>query len=249
MRRALECFVMDGEMHVLYLFTPLQTNSPSDVSWPIFRDQIEDLDESGMRALRCVGVSPSMVNSLVNSGTTLKENTKEEMSRARTYRRAFAAFQLRDLCNEVPIQRISPRYSVPRGFVQNLAQTFHGFASGIIKFCERIGWGMLAAVLEHMVDRLRAGARADLLEMAQVHHVKSRMARILWENGFKSVRALAEADAGDLVPVMILAQGQTLRMQGEAREKLLSALRQKAEVIVGSADKLWRREQLVETEE
>jgi hypothetical protein len=78
MRRALECFVLDGEMYVFYLFTPLQTNSLSDVSWSIFRDQMEDLDESGMRALRCVGISPSMVNSLVNSGTTLKENTRDE---------------------------------------------------------------------------------------------------------------------------------------------------------------------------
>jgi hypothetical protein len=48
---------------------------------------------------------------------------------------------------------------------------------------------------------------------------------------------------------MMLAQSQTLRMQGEAQEKLLSALRQKAELIVGSADKLWRRQQLVEMEE
>lgn len=249
MRRALESFVMDGEMHIFYLFTPVQTTTLSDISWLIFRDQMEDLDESGMRALRCIGVNPALVNSLVNSGTTLKEDTPEEISRARTYRRAFAAFQLRDLCNEIPIHKVSARYSVPRGFVQNLAQTCHGFAAGMIKFCQRMGWGMLAAVLEHMVDRLRAGARADLLEMAQVTHVKSRMARILWENGFKSVRALAEAEPKDLVPVMMLAQSSKLRTQGEARDRLISALREKAEVIIGSANRLWQRQQLAEIEE
>jgi replicative superfamily II helicase len=249
MRRALESFVMDGEMHIFYLFTPVQTASLAEISWPIFRDQMEDLDESGMRALRCVGISPSLVNNLVNSGTTLKESTPAEISKARTYRRAFAAFQLRDLCNEIPIHQISSRYAVPRGFVQNLAQTCHGFAAGMIKFCQRMGWGMLAAVLEHMVDRLRAGARIDLLEMAQVTHVKSRMARILWENGFKSVRSLAEAEPDDLVPVMMLAQSRNLRMQGEARTKLVAVLKQKAEVIIGSANRLWTRQQLVETEE
>ena len=249
MRRALECFVMDGEMHIFYLFTPVQTTSLGDISWPVFRDQMEKLEESGKRALRCVGVSPSLVNSLVNSGTTLKENTPDEISRARTYRRAFAAFQLRDLCNEVPIHKISSRYSVPRGFVQNLAQTCHGFAAGMIRFCQRMGWGMLAAVLEHMVNRLRAGARADLLEMAQVTHVKSRMARILWENGFKSVRSLAEAEPKDLVPVMMLAQSRKLRMQGVARDKLMLALKHKAEVMVGSANRLWEKQQLVEIEE
>lgn len=249
MRRALESFVMDGDMHVFYLFTPLQTTSLTDISWPLFRDQMEELDESGLRALRCIGIRPSLVNNLVNSGTTLKEVTAEEIDRARTYRRAFAAFQLRDLCNEVPIHHISTRYRVPRGSVQNLAQTCHGFAAGMIKFCERMGWGMLAAVLEHMIDRLRAGARADLLEMAQVTHVKSRMARILWENGFKSVRGLAEAEAKDLVPVMMLAQSSRLRMQGESREKLVSALRGKAEVMVASANRLWQRQQLLELEE
>lgn len=249
MRRALESFVMDGEMHIFYLFTPVQTTALGDISWPVFRDQMEDLDESGMRALRCVGIKPSLVNSLVNSGTTLKENTEDEINRARTYRRAFAAFQLRDLCNETPIHMISSRYSVPRGSVENLAQTCHGFAAGMIKFCHRMGWGMLAAVLEHMVDRLRAGARADLLEMAQVTHVKSRMARILWENGFTSVRSLAEAESKDLVPVMMLAQSRRLRMEGEAREKLMAALGQKAEVMIKSANRLWERQQLVELEE
>lgn len=63
---------------------------------------------------------------------------------------------------------------------------------------------MLAVVLEHMRDRLQAGARDDLLEMAQVTHVKSWTARLLWENGFRSVRALADADAKDIVPVLIM---------------------------------------------
>lgn len=70
-----------------------------------------------------------------------------------------------------------------------------------------MGWDMLAVVLDHMRDRLQAGARADLLEMAQVTYVKSRTARLLWENGFKSLRALAEADPADLVPVLMMVCG------------------------------------------
>lgn len=63
---------------------------------------------------------------------------------------------------------------------------------------------MLAVVLEHMRDRLQAGARDDLLEMAQVAHVKSWTARLLWENGFRNVRALADADAKDILPVLMM---------------------------------------------
>jgi hypothetical protein len=67
-----------------------------------------------------------------------------------------------------------------------------------------MNWGMMAAVLDHMRDRLEAGARADLLEMAQVTFVKSWTARCLRENGFRNLRALAEADPKDLVPVLMM---------------------------------------------
>ena len=67
-----------------------------------------------------------------------------------------------------------------------------------------MGWGMLSSVLEHMSDRLKAGAKADLLELAQIPFVKSRTARVFWENGLKSLRAVAEAEPKDLVPVLLL---------------------------------------------
>lgn len=249
LRRALESFVMDGDMHIFYLFTPVQTVGLAEVCWLTFRKQLDSLDDSGMRALQLVGVSPALVNRLVNSGAQLKEKTAEEVRLARIYRRVYSAFQLRDLCNEVPVHEISAKYSVPRGQVQTLAQTCHGFAAGMVKFCERMDWGMLAAVLEHMLDRLRAGAKADLLEMAQVAFVKSRMARIFWENGLKSVRALGEADPATLVPIMMQAHGRRMKLDGEAAEKFQAKLLAQAEIIVSSAGRLWGKQQMVAWEE
>ncbi|KAG9770763.1 hypothetical protein KCU88_g6529, partial [Aureobasidium melanogenum] len=249
LRRALESFVMDGDLHIFYLFTPVQTSGLAQISWPTFRDELDALDESGLRAIRLIGISPALVNRLVNSGGKLKEDTPEEERLARVYRRVYSAFQLRDLCNEMPVHEVSVKFSVPRGHIQNLAQTCHGFAAGMIKFCERMGWGMLAAVLEHMLDRLRAGARADLIEMAQVAFVKSRMARIFWENGFKSIRALGEADPHTLVPVMMQAQARKMKLQGEAAEKFKAKLLARAEIIVNSANRLWERQQQVQWDE
>ena len=249
LRRALESFVMDGEMHIFYLFTPVQTAGLAEISWTTFRDQLEDLDDSGMRAIRLVGINPAFVNRLVNSGGELKENTAEEIRLTRVYRRTYSAFQLRDLCNEMPVHEVSLKYNVPRGQIQPLAQTCHGFAAGMIKFCERMEWGMLQAVLEHMLDRLRAGARSDLLEMAQVAFVKSRMARIFWENGFKSVRALAEADPQTLVPVMMQAQAKKMKLQGEAATKFKKKLLANAEIVVSSANRLWAKQQMLQWEE
>lgn len=87
----------------------------------------------------------------------MKETTPAEVEIARIYRRFYSALQLRDLCNEVPIFAVARKYDLPRGAVQSLAQTCHGFAAGMIKFCERMNWGALVAVLDHFSDRLKAG--------------------------------------------------------------------------------------------
>ncbi|KIV89160.1 hypothetical protein PV10_08751 [Exophiala mesophila] len=249
LQRAIESFVMDGDLHIIYLFTPVQTMGLAEISWVTFRNQLDLLDDSGLRAMRLIGVDPALVNRLVNSGGVLKENTPEEIRISRVYRRAYSAFQLRDLCNEMSVHRISKKYNVARGQVQTLSQTCHGFAAGMIKFCERMEWGMLGAVLEHMLDRLRAGARADLLEMAQVPFVKSRMARAFWENGFKTVAALSEADPAALVPVMMQAQGRRPYSDEEALENLKGKLLSKAEIIVRGATRIWERQQMAQWEE
>lgn len=62
-RRALHAFVMDGEMHVLYSFTPVQSFQ-TDVNWQIFQKEMESLDESGLRVMSFVGVKPTMINKL-----------------------------------------------------------------------------------------------------------------------------------------------------------------------------------------
>lgn len=48
------------------------------------------------------------------------------------------------------------------------------------------------------------GAKSDLLALAEITYVKSRTARIYWENGFRTVGAVAAADAKDLLPVLLM---------------------------------------------
>lgn len=64
LKRALEAFVMDGDMHVFYMFTPLQVAMNNPIDWQILRDQLDRLDESGLRALQLIGVQPGFVNTM-----------------------------------------------------------------------------------------------------------------------------------------------------------------------------------------
>jgi replicative superfamily II helicase len=140
MKKALQAFVLDGEMHVLYNFTPVQNLAGTIINWQMFGNEMDRLDESGLRVMGFLGLKPALVQRLRHSGG-LKETTPEEKELARRYRRFYLAFQLRDLCNEVPIHRVALKYEMPRGVVQNLAQTCQGFAAGMVKFCEHMGWG------------------------------------------------------------------------------------------------------------
>jgi hypothetical protein len=122
----------------------------------------------------------------------------------------------------MPIHAVAREYEIPRGTVHNLAQSCHRFAAGIVKFCERLEWSVLAVALDYMFDRLKAGmvagyfgvsagvnmapaTRLDLLSLAQVTFIKSRTARIFCDNGFVQERwAVPAASVDDLIPILLL---------------------------------------------
>ncbi|KAK7421969.1 hypothetical protein QQX98_001964 [Neonectria punicea] len=244
--RALQAFVMDGEMHILYTFTPVQVGAA--VNWQVFRNEMETLNESELRVLRLLGIKPTTILKLAQ-GASLRETTQQERDLARVHRRFYLALQLRDLCNEVPIHVVARKYDVPRGTVQNLSQTCQGFAAGMIKFCEQMDWGVMAAALDHFSHRLLAGARADLLALAQVTFIKSRTARVFWENGFRTIATIANADPMELLPVLMQAQPNKIRLKGKDNEKFEEKLLIKAKVISESANRLWRLQMQTELEE
>ncbi|KAM7219136.1 DNA polymerase theta [Rhypophila decipiens] len=248
LQSALKAFVLDGEMHVLYTFTPIPDLNTVSINWRIFWNEMEQLDESGLRVMKFLGLKPVQVNKMLH-GDTLKETTPEEKKTARRYHRFYLALQLRDLCNEVPIHRVAQKYDTPRGMVQNLAQTCQGSAAGMIKFCESMGWGAMAAALDHFSDRLKAGARSDLMALAKITFVKSRTARIFWDNGFKTVAAVANAEPQELLPILMQAQPNKVRLEARDEQKYKDKLLAKAKVICDSANRLWQLELRAEYEE
>ncbi|KAL1841295.1 hypothetical protein VTJ49DRAFT_7240 [Mycothermus thermophilus] len=245
LKRALQAIVLDGEMHVLYQFTPVQDLSEVTVDWSAFLNEVQQLDDSSHRVMSFLGLSPGVINSMALGGT-MSEATAEQRETVRRYHRFYLALQLRDLCNEVPVHRVAEKFNMHRGSVQRLAETCQGFAAGMVRFCETMGWGAMAAILDHFSDRLKAGARADLLALAKITFVKSRTARILWDNGFKTVASIANADPQELLPVLMQAQPNKVKLGATDEQKLCDKLLLKAKVMVDSANRLWQSELLEE---
>lgn len=100
---------------------------------------------------------------------------------------------------------------------------------------------MLAAALDHMRDRLEAGARADLLDMARVVFVKGWTARLLRENGFRDLRALAGAEPKALVPVLMMANPRRSQKYAHPAEseRYSAKLLARAEAIISSAGRIY----------
>ncbi|PMB66057.1 Helicase and polymerase-containing protein TEBICHI [Beauveria bassiana] len=230
--KALRAFVMDGELHILYVFTPVQDLGVT-VNWQVFRNELQLLDDSGLRVLRFLGIKPTAILKFAQ-GVPVPENTPGEKEMSRVYKRFYLALQLRDLCNEMPIHIVARKYDAPRGSVQTLSQTCHGFAAGVIKFCQFMDWGLMAAALDHFSDRLLAGARTELLSLAKIPFIKSRTARVFWENGFRTVGTIANADPKELVPIL-----KQIRVKGLDIAKYEDKLLAKANIISASANRLW----------
>ena len=64
LQQALRAFVMDSELQIFYLFTPIQLQGLVELDWQIFRREVESLDDSNLRALEFIGVNPALVNKM-----------------------------------------------------------------------------------------------------------------------------------------------------------------------------------------
>ena len=63
LQRARRAFVMDGDMHVFYMFTPIgKGDHYPEIDWKVFRQEMEKMDDSGLRAMQFVGINPGFVN-------------------------------------------------------------------------------------------------------------------------------------------------------------------------------------------
>lgn len=185
-------------------------------------------------------------------GGDLDESTPELHAVARTHRRFYLSLILRELIIEQPIHAVANKFSCPRGAVQQLATTSRGFAATSATFCRAMGWTGLAVLLDHYTSRLDMGVRDDLVELARLPFVKSKTARVFWEEGLKKVEDVVREGAAKVEEVLWKSLPERVRrmrdevgVDGEADEegkKLGARMRERAEIVVKAAERLYRAE-------
>lgn len=156
---------------------------------------------------------------------------------------------LRELINERPVHVVAANYDIARGFIQQLSSTCRGFAATSATFCKVMGWTGLAVLLEHYSWRLDLGVKDDLMELARIPFVKSYTARVFYENGLKTIEAVAAADVSVLRKALKMAQPKRLRLRQEEEVKMAVRLQERAEIVLAAARRIYEQECVVELEE
>ncbi len=64
--------------------------------------------------------------------------------------------------------------------------------------------------------------------------------RIFWDNGLKTVALVANADPQELLPILMQAQPNKVKLGAKDEEKYTDKLLAKARIIADSANRLWR---------
>jgi DNA polymerase theta len=78
--RALMNFNLESDMHIVYQFTPIHSSTTQgvEVDWKLLRDELDKLDESGLRAATFVGVNPAFVNRMLVPPITIGYDAKKK---------------------------------------------------------------------------------------------------------------------------------------------------------------------------
>ncbi|XP_034194144.2 DNA polymerase theta isoform X1 [Osmia lignaria lignaria] len=192
LQKARRCFVLDTELHVVYLVTPISSgNQIGTIDWMTFMELWKMLSESERRVGQLVGVEErfltSAIQGIVRPGKSLN-----------IHRRFYTALALHDLVHEVPLSTVCKKYGCCRGILQSLQQSASAFAGMVTQFCKQLGWDCMELLVSQFQARLQFGVCRELLDLLRLPMLNGLRARSLYKQGITCVADLAVANELDI---------------------------------------------------
>ncbi|KAF5305477.1 hypothetical protein FQA39_LY01568 [Lamprigera yunnana] len=193
LEQARRCFVLDTELHLIYIVTPYSTcNQWGNLDWMLFLEMWEKLPTSMKRVGELVGISESYIINATRNKTTM--NTSKTHRKLQIHKRFFTALALQDLVNEVPVIEVANKFGCSRGMLQSLQQSSSTFAGMLTTFSRQLGWSSMEILIAQFQDRLQFGVSRDLLDLMRLSLLNGPRARILYNGGIESLVHLASSD-------------------------------------------------------
>ncbi|XP_026825794.1 DNA polymerase theta isoform X2 [Ooceraea biroi] len=188
LQKARRCFVLDTELHVIYLVTPLSAGCQiGTIDWMTFNELWSTMSESERRVGKLVGVEDrfvmSAIRGVVKSGKSLN-----------IHKRFYSALALHDLVNEVPLNAVCKKYGCCRGVLQTLQQSAATYAGMVTQFCKQLRWDCMELLVSQFQTRLQFGVCRELLDLLRLPMLNGLRARSLYKQGITCVADLAVAN-------------------------------------------------------
>ncbi|KAI4832773.1 hypothetical protein KUCAC02_015722 [Chaenocephalus aceratus] len=195
LQRAMKGFVLENDLHILYLITPLYAEWTT-IDWYQFFCLWEQLSSSMKRVAELVGIQEGFLARSVTGKLVAK--TEKQRRQMAIHKRFFTTIVLHDLVNEVPLGTVASKYNCNRGQLQSLQQSASTYAGMVTVFCKRLGWHNMELLLSQFQTRLSFGVQRELVDLVRVSLLNATRARAVYAQGLCTVAELARATVADV---------------------------------------------------
>lgn len=120
--------------------------------------------------------------------------TQDDLNAAKT------ALVLKEWINEVPIRTIEEHYGIGYGDIQSRVGTADWMSYSLSRLSRRFK-PEIHVSLENLNFRIKEGVREDILVLTLIRSIGRVRARRLYQNNFKSIQSIADAEPGDLAKI------------------------------------------------
>ncbi|KAM6099160.1 DNA polymerase theta isoform 1-T1 [Theristicus caerulescens] len=199
LQRAMKSFVLENDLHIVYLVTPLYEEWTA-IDWYQFFCLWEKLPASMKRVAELVGIEEGFLARSVKGKIIAK--TEKQHRQLAIHKRFFTSLALVDLISEVPLMDMTKKYGCSRGQLQSLQQSAATYAGMVTVFCKRLGWHNMELLLSQFQSRLTFGVHRELCDLVRVSLLNAQRARMLYNAGFVTVADLAKASPEDVATAL-----------------------------------------------
>jgi replicative superfamily II helicase len=201
LEKARQCFVLETELHLIYLVTPYSAcHQWGNLDWMFYLNLWEKLPASMRKVGELVGVRESYIVGATRGKP--QTNTSKLYHKYLVHKRFFVALALQDLVNERPLSEVCAKFSCNRGMLQSLQLTASTFAGMVTSFSRQLGWSSVEILISQFQDRLHFGVSRDLLDLMRLPILNGKSARALYDGGLQTVIQLANSEVGTIESVL-----------------------------------------------
>ncbi|BFZ09845.1 hypothetical protein BsWGS_12884 [Bradybaena similaris] len=197
LQKARRAFVLDTELHIIYLVTPVYTTDVStSIDWYHYHHLWENLTPADRRVADLVGVSESFIARSIQGRVGGKSEVQRRL--LAVHQRFYTALILNSLVQESPLMEVAAKFHCNKGQLQSLQQAASTYAGMITVFCGRLGWHSLELILSQFHKRLSFGVQQELVDLVSISALNATSARMLYNAGYHTVTDIARAESADI---------------------------------------------------